>query len=128
MRGQVVYRHDDTYSIVLEQNHYLDGLFYINQLDADLDLEWRYQNTSTELCERLPDGTIRCFPAGGDRDGVVRERARDRSRRHVYVNNLDGSRHAIGQGGVVKARHFLSRAVLASCTPVSLDTRGRIYA
>jgi hypothetical protein len=123
-----VYRHDDTYSIVLKQNHYLDGVYYITQLDANLKLEWRYQNVSTEFCERLPDGTIRCFPAGvTGMEWCVNAPAIDRDGT-VYANNLDGSLFVIGQGGVVKARHSLSRSVLASYTPVSLDTRGRIYA
>lgn len=123
-----IYRHDDTYSIVLKQNHYLDGVFFINQLDANLQIEWQYRNTSTEFCERLPDGTIRCFPAGVvGMEWCVNAPAIDRDGT-VYVNNLDGNLYAIGQGGVEKARHFLSRTVLASYTPVSLDARGRIYA
>lgn len=123
-----VYRHDGTYSIVLKQNHYLDGVFLIDQLDANLNLEWQFQNTSSQVCERLPDGTIQCFDAGVNGfEWCVNAPAIDRDGT-VYVNNEDGYLYAIAQGGIEKARHFLSRAVFASYTPMSLDARGRIYA
>ena len=125
-----VYPHDHTYSIVLKQNHYLDGVFLIDQLDANLQLEWQFQNTSTEVCERLADGTIHCFDDGSGAHGFewcVNAPAIDRDGT-VFVNNEDGFLYAIGQGGVEKARHFLSRTVAASYTPMALDRRGRIYA
>ena len=125
-----IYRHDHTYSIVLKENRYLDGLFYITQLDADLNVEWRFQNTTTETCERQPDGTIACFDDGFHPTGFewcANAVAVDREGT-VYTTSEDGNFYAVAQGGTEKGRFFLNRTLGAVYTPLALDARGRIYA
>lgn len=126
-----VYRHGGTYSIVIKDNDYFNGgPFAITQLSKNLVPEWKFFNTSTQSCQRAPDGSITCqddeeHPNGFewcinapavDRDGTV------------YVTSEDGNFYAIGQGGVEKERAFLEIAEGAAYTPLSLDGKGRIYA
>ena len=70
-----IYPHDNTYSVVIKDNHYgnigtycsdpdwcpnfrdssdLLGpeAFYVTQLDSNLNTEWRFQNTNTQSCSR----------------------------------------------------------------------------
>jgi outer membrane protein assembly factor BamB len=126
-----VYAHGDTYSIVLKDNHYLtNGPFNLTQLDANLHVEWTYTNTNTQACARLPDGTVQCAKDGGHPNGFewcINAPAVD-SNGTVYVTSEDGNVYAIGQGGVEKARVFLSLALGAAYTPLSIDPAGRIYA
>jgi outer membrane protein assembly factor BamB len=126
-----IFRHDDTYSIVVKNNFYFDnGPFIVTQLDADLDVEWHFANTSTETCERQPDGTITCVDTGEHPNGFewcINAPAIDRNGT-VYGLNEDGYMYAIGQGGVELERFFMTRTLAAAYTPLSIDTRGRIYA
>jgi len=125
-----IYRHDGTYSIVLKENRYLDGLFYITQLDPDLDVEWRFQNTTIETCERQHDGTIICVDDGLHPTGFewcANAVAVDR-RGSVFTTSEDGNFYVIGQGGVERGRLFLNRTLGALYTPLALDSRGRAYA
>lgn len=126
-----IYRHDDTYSIVMKDNHYLtNGPFMVTQLDADLNIEWQNINLLTETCERLPDGTIECVNTGEHPNGFewcINAPAVNRNGT-VYGINEDGYMYAIGQGGEVLERVFLTRTLSAAYTPLSIDTRGRIYA
>jgi hypothetical protein len=136
-----VYQHDGTYSIILKENHYGlgycadpvfcpasgNGPFYITQIAPDLTPEWKFANTTTESCQRNPDGTLSCVPdhpdgfewcinAGAvDKDGVV------------YANSEDGNLYAIAQGGAEKQRIFLQLALGAAYTPLSIGPDGKIY-
>lgn len=122
-----IYRHDHTYSIILKQNRFLSNEFFIKQLDPNLGLEWQFQATNSVLCERQPDGSVFCFDSGVPGfEWCVNAPAVDRNGT-VYVTNEDGNFYAIGQGGVELQRHFLSRSVAASYTPVAIDRTGRIY-
>jgi hypothetical protein len=130
-----VYTHDGTYSLVVKDNHYRYdnngvplGPYYVTQLAGnDMHVEWQYQNTNTNSCFTLSDGTIQCIPdhpngfewcinaPAIDKDGTV------------YVTGEDGVVYAIGQGGVPKGQMFVGMSLGASYTPLSIDHRGRLY-
>ena len=125
-----IYRHDGTYSIVLKDNHYRDGPFFITQLDKDLVPEWQFQNTETRRCARQPDGTIACTDDGQHADGFewcINAPALDRDG-NVMALSEDGNLYIIGQGGVLRSKTFLTLSVGASYTPAAIDPRGRVYA
>ena len=119
---------------MIKDNHYLsDGPFLVSQLSRDMQIEWSFQNTSTQACTRQPDGTLTCTDTTADGEEhpngfewCVNAPAVD-SRGNVYVNAEDGFVYQIGQGGVLKTQTFLNQALGAAYTPISLDPRGRIY-
>jgi hypothetical protein len=129
-----IYEHDGTYSIIIKDNHYFtEGPFLISQLSKDLQVEWQFQNTSTQACVRQPDGTLRCFdttPDGEEHpngfEWCVNAPAVD-AQGNVYANAEDGFVYQIGQGGVLKTQTFLNQALGAAYTPISLDSSGRVY-
>jgi outer membrane protein assembly factor BamB len=107
------------------------GPHYVTQLDANLVPEWKFQNTNTESCHRLADGSLQCVsdhPYGFE--WCVNAPAVDVNGT-VYANSEDGRLYAIDQGqhGVfTKARQrlFLNLAVGAAYTPLSLLPNGLI--
>jgi len=131
-----VWPHDGTYSIIVKDNHYnfdpvamVDlGPYYITQLDANLNVEWHYQNTNKKSCsydsahnlhctEDHPNGFEWCINAPAiDADGTI------------YAGGEDGVLYAIGQGGVDKGHLFMNLSLGAAYTPLALDHLGRIYA
>jgi hypothetical protein len=132
-----VYAHDGTYSIVVKDNHYdapglycffnsstscgalPRGPYYITQLDAQLRVEWKFQNTTVESAH--PNGFEWCINAPVvDSKGVV------------YANSEDGNIYAIAQGhsgvfGTALQSVFLKRAIGAAYTPLSIGPDGRAY-
>lgn len=131
-----VWPHQGTYSIIIKDNHYEvgglyctradpicqalpSGPYYITQLNANLQPEWRFQNTTISASE--PNGYEWCINAPAvDANGAV------------YVNGEDGYVYAIGQGntGVFTAprqRRFLKQAIGAAYTPLSIGPDGRLY-
>lgn len=130
-----VYAHDNTYSIVLKDNHYPvpaycffaspvctvrnPGPYYLTQLDANLQPEWLLQNTSTDSLN--PNGYEWCVNAPViDSEGIV------------YAGSEDGYLYSIPQGntGVFKKprqRIFLQEILAAAYTPLSIGDDGRIY-
>jgi len=126
-----VHVHDRTYSVIVKDNYYGSrGPFMLTRLDADLNVEWRHANTSTETCWREPDGTITCEDDGAHPNGFewcINAPAIDRNGT-VYGLNADGFMYAIERDGQVRERVFLSRTIAAAYTPLSIDGRGRIYA
>jgi hypothetical protein len=129
-----VWPHGGSYSIIVKDNHYnFDdmgtplGPYYVTQLDANMQPEWRFQNTNTQSCfydgagrfsctSDHPNGFEWCINAPAvDKDGVV------------YAGGEDGVVYAIGQGGVDLGHLFLSMALGASYTPLSIDHAGRLY-
>jgi len=138
-----IYVHDGTWSVVIKDNHYgagsycdvpefcptpEGGPFRIAQLSPDLRPEWSFTPDPTPACVRLGDGSISCsneevaLPEWCinapvvDRTGVV------------LAINEDGYLYAIGQGGRLRRRTFLQRAVGAAYTPLAVDRTGRTYA
>lgn len=147
-----IYRHGATYSIVIKDNEYgggpqfgsycnvdaycpprQNGPFFITQLDPNLNVEWKFQNTNTQSCTRNADGSVTCLPNNSgtqwpnvgfewcinapvvDVNGVV------------YGNSEDGNLYAIAQGGILKANIFLDQALGAAYTPLAIGPDGKIY-
>jgi hypothetical protein len=115
----------------MKDNHYLsNGPFYVSQLSKDLEIEWRFQNTTTQACVRQPDGTLQCDDGTAHPNGFewcVNAPAVD-AFGNVYANSEDGHMYQLGQGGVLKTQTFLNQALGAAYTPVALDPAGRVYA
>ncbi len=116
-----IYPHDDTYSIVLKDNHYEvgsycgspqlcptapPGPYLITSLTKDFRPEWSYQ-AGFEWCINAP---------AVDVNGTV------------YAGNEDGNLYVIGQGGTLLGSLFLRSALGAAYTPLSLGPDGKIYA
>ncbi|HEX2688148.1 MAG TPA: hypothetical protein VHN14_16075 [Kofleriaceae bacterium] len=123
------------YKIVLKDNHYgtdQDGVdlgpFYITELDASLNMVWKFQSTNTKSCVRQPDGSMSCTDdhphgfewcinaAAVDRDGTV------------YANSEDGNAYAITADGKLRDSFFLEQSLGAAYTPIALDHTGRVFA
>ena len=143
-----VWRHDGTYSLLLKENHYdapayCSGSsncpgdrtfttpgdpeqYFITQLNPSLQVEWKFRNTETKSCVRV-DGQVQCFddhPHGFE--WCVNALAVD-GRGVVYANAEDGNVYAIDQGGTLRERIFLTLALGAAYTPLSIGGDGRIY-
>ena len=144
-----IFRHDDTYSILLKENHYNGGSYcsveqwcpsnrtlatpsdpeqyFITSLSAELALEWRYKNTNTESCTRNPDDSLTCVddhPNGFE--WCVNSIAVDDTGA-VYANNEDGNLFRIAPDGQSATRRFLQLATGAAYTPLSIGQDGLIY-
>jgi hypothetical protein len=113
-----VYPHGGTYSIIIKDNHYeTQGPYYIAQLDPNLQVEWQFQNTNPKLlngfewCINMP-----AVDANGS----------------VYVNSEDGNIYVIppGHSGLFSQPSsvlFLSTAIGAAYTPLSIGPDGKLY-
>jgi hypothetical protein len=143
-----VWQHDDTYSIVIKDNHYATGLycnsvnpacatlpdgpFYITQLDADLQPEWKFKSTNTQSCSRAANGSISCVDDHpGGFEWCINMPAIDSSG-NVYANSEDGNLYVLPQGNTgefttPKAKIFLNLALGAAYTPLSIGPDGKIY-
>jgi hypothetical protein len=143
-----VYAHDNTYSIVVKDNHYPVALYcpyadnplcppvqpayYITQLSANLQAEWKFQSTNTQSCTRNPGGSLNCVsdhPNGFE--WCVNAPAIDMNGT-VYANSEDGNLYTIPQGntGVFtkpKQSIFLNLAIGAAYTPLSIGPDGKTY-
>jgi outer membrane protein assembly factor BamB len=147
-----IYVHSSTYSIIIKDNEYgggpnfgsycnvdticpprQNGPFFITQLDANLSVEWKFQNTNNQACTRNPDGTITCFPnsSGNQWPNVGFEWCINApvvdANGVVYANSEDGNLYAINQGGTLKANIFLQLALGAPYTPLAIGPDGKIY-
>ena len=123
-----IYEHDQTYSIILKDNHYGDGPYFITQLSPNMNIEWQFQSTNTQSCVRNDDGTIGCTD-GSNPNGFewcVNAAAVDADGT-VYANSEDGNLYVIGQGGVLRQRLFLDWALGAAYTPLAIGPDGKIY-
>jgi outer membrane protein assembly factor BamB len=130
-----VYTHDNTFSVVIKDNHYPaaaycsfdnpvctplpEGPYYVSQLDANLNVEWSFQNTT--INEEHPNGYEWCVNAPAiDSNGVV------------YITSEDGRIYSVPQGntGVFTnplQKIFLKEALGAAYTPLSIGADGKIY-
>jgi len=130
-----VYQHDGTYSIVVKDNHYPSsaycnfnspictpvppGPYYVSQLDANLQVEWSFQNTTID--QNHPNGYEWCVNAPViDSNGLV------------YITSEDGNIYSVPQGhhGVFtqwQQRIFLLEALGAAYTPLSIGDDGKVY-
>lgn len=122
-----VWVHDNTYSIVTKDNYYREGPYYITQLKRDLTIDWRFQSTETRSCATQPDGGIDCVsdhPGGFEWCVNAPAVAPDGT---VYANNEDGRVYSIQQGGTLDEQRFLSQSLGAAYTPITVDSKGRVY-
>ncbi len=144
--------HGNTYSIVIKDNHY-SGLgsycnvasvcpedrtatnpaspeaFFVTQLDPNLNIQWKFQNTNTLSCGRNPDGSVTCVDDGRHPhsfEWCVNAPAVDKQG-VVYANSEDGNLYAIKQGGTLKQTIFQQLNLGAAYTPASLGSDGKIY-
>jgi hypothetical protein len=101
------FSHDGTYSVVIKDNNYGGGPYYVTQLDANLVPEWKFRSpTNNEWCVNAP---------AVDSTGTV------------YANSEDGNVYVINPGGTLKGKIFLRRAIGAAYTPVAVGRDGKIY-
>jgi hypothetical protein len=151
-----VYQHDGIH-IVLKENHY-DGEFgtycnpgsdsvsqvvcantgvatgpwYITQLNANLQPEWRFQNTNTQTCTQQPDGSLTCVndtPNGFE--WCINAPAVD-GNGTVYGNSEDGFLYSIPQGHhgtftQFQQRVFMGVALGNAYTPSSISRDGVVF-
>jgi hypothetical protein len=102
-----IYAHDGTYSVILKDNNYGGGPYYITQLNANLGIEWQLKSsTNYEWCVNAP---------AVDRNGTV------------YANSEDGNVYVIKQGGTVIGTIFLKKAIGAAYTPIAIGRDGKVY-
>ncbi len=143
--------HGGTYSVVVKDNQY-GGLgsycdvesvcpsdrtiansggypeaYFITQLNHNLNVEWRFQNTNTFSCTRQPDGSVTCtddHPNGFE--WCVNAMAID-ANGVVYANSEDGNLFALNPDGTLKQKIFQQLALGAAYTPASIGLDGKIY-
>jgi hypothetical protein len=147
-----IYQHGATYSIVIKDNEYgggpqfgsycnvdaycpprNNGPFFITQLDPNLNVEWKFQNTNNQRCSRNPDNSITCVPNSSGNQWInigfewcINAPVVDK-RGVVYANSEDGNIYAINQGGTLKQNIFLDLALGAAYTPLAIGPDGKIY-
>jgi hypothetical protein len=143
-----VYAHGNTYSVVVKDNHYpvalycpypnnslcpaLQSAYYMTQLNASLQIEWRFQNTNTESCTLNANGVQSCVsdhPNGFE--WRVNAPAID-ANGTVYANSEDGNLYTIPQGIIGTFTQptqsiFLRLAIGAAYTPLSIGPDGKVY-
>jgi hypothetical protein len=141
-----VYPHNGTYSVIIKDNHYpvpfycsgnpgcqnVPELYYISQIDPNMQIEWSFQSTNTQSCTRNPDGSITCVsdhPNGFE--WCINMPAVD-TNGTVYVNSEDGNLYALPQGNagvftVPNGNLFLNLALGAAYTPLSIGPDGKFY-
>ena len=130
-----VWVHGQTYSIVIKDNHYNapqycflsspvcqslpPGPYYITQLDPNMNIEWKFQNTTVDAVH--PNGYEWCINMPAiDSSGSV------------YVNSEDGNIYVLPQGhtGIFTTpggQMFLNIALGAAYTPLSIGPDGKLY-
>jgi len=146
-----IVRHGNSYSVVLKDNqygevgtycnpeafcpsdrsvansdNYAEG-YFITQLNQNLNLQWRFQNTNTLSCTRQPNGSVTCVsdhPAGFE--WCVNAMAID-ANGVIYANSEDGNLYALNPDGTLKQKIFQQLALGAAYTPASIGLDGRIY-
>jgi len=131
-----VYPHGGTYSIILKDNGHAGGNYCSNpvplcapppgpgpqtitQVNANMQIEWQFQNTTFDA--NHPDGYEWCsnMPAV-DMNG------------NVYVNSEDGNIYELPQGNtgvftIPTGKLFLNLAIGAAYTPLSIGGDGKLY-
>jgi hypothetical protein len=151
-----VYQHDGIH-VILKENHY-DGAFgtycnpgsdsvsqvvcantgvgtgpwYITQVNANLQPEWRFQNTNTQTCTQQPDGSLKCVndtPNGFE--WCINAPAVD-GNGTVYGNSEDGFLYSIPQGHQgtftqFQQRVFMGVALGNAYTPSSISRDGIVF-
>lgn len=122
-----IWAHDGTYSVILKDNHYGAGPFYITQLDSNLNVEWQFASTNTQSCVRNDDGTLSCTDSNPNGFEWCINAAAVDAYGTVYANSEDGNLYVINQGGTLQGRLFLNWALGAAYTPLAIGPDGLIY-
>ncbi|MBZ5506402.1 MAG: hypothetical protein LAO78_13155 [Acidobacteriia bacterium] len=145
-----ILRHDNTYSLVLKENHYSElgpfcdveefcpsdrdttnpaspTEFFVSQLKPDFKAEWRFKNTNTNSCTRNPDGSISCVSDHPDSFEFCVNAVIIDANGLVYANSEDGNLYVIKQGGKLDSSIFQQLTIGAAYTPSSLGPDGKIY-
>ncbi|HKN83312.1 MAG TPA: hypothetical protein VJW17_07745 [Pyrinomonadaceae bacterium] len=101
--------------------------YFVTQLNHNLNVEWRFQNTNQFSCTRQPDGSVTCVndhPNGFE--WCVNAMAID-ANGVVYANSEDGNLFALNPDGTLKQKIFQQLALGAAYTPASIGLDGKIY-
>ena len=107
---------------VANSNGYPES-YFITQLNHNLNVEWRFQNTNTFSCTRQPDGSVTCVSGF---EWCVNAMAIDVNG-VVYANSEDGNLFALNPDGTLKQKIFQQLALGAAYTPASIGLDGKIY-
>jgi hypothetical protein len=101
--------------------------YFITQLNQNLNVQWRFQNTNTFSCARQPDGSVVCVNDHPNSfEWCVNAMAID-ANGVVYANSEDGNLFAINPDGTLKQKIFQQLALGAAYTPASIGLDGKIY-
>ena len=145
-----IYSHGGTYSVDIKDNQYGEvgsycgveafcpsdrtatnptypEAYFITQLNHNMNVEWRFQNTNTLSCSRDANGNVTCVsdhPFGFE--WCVNAFVVD-SNSTLYANSEDGNLFAILQGGTLRDKIFQQLALGAAYTPTSIGSDGKIY-
>jgi hypothetical protein len=146
-----IYPHNNSYSVVLKENHYGGVGSYCNdaticppdrtatypnnpeeslisQFNPNLIREWAYKNTNTNSCARDASGNVTCVSDHPDSfEWCVNSVVIDKSG-IVYGASEDGNIYTINQGGTLHDSRFLSLSLGAAYTPTAMDSQGRLFA
>ena len=101
--------------------------YFITQLNQNMNVQWRFQNTNTLSCTRQPDGSVTCVsdhPVGFE--WCVNAMVID-SNGVIYANSEDGNLFALNPDGTLKQKIFQQLALGAAYTPASMGLDGKIY-
>jgi hypothetical protein len=123
---------DHVSQVVCANTGVAQGPFYITQVNANLQVEWRFQNTNTDTCSLQPDGTLSCVndtPQGFE--WCVNAPAVD-GNGTVYANSEDGFLYSIPQGHhgtftQFQQRVFMGVALGNAYTPSSISRNGVVF-
>jgi hypothetical protein len=111
---------------VANSGGYPEG-YFITQLDHNLNVEWRFQNTNTFSCSRQPDGSVTCVNDHPNSfEWCVNAMAID-SNGVIYANSEDGNLFALNPDGTLRSKIFQQLALGAAYTPASIGLDGKIY-
>ena len=143
--------HGNSYSVVIKDNQYGEvgsycdveavcpsdrtiansggypEAYFITQLNQNLNVQWRFQNTNQFSCSRQPDGSVTCVsdhPNGFE--WCVNAMAID-ANGVVFANSEDGNLFALNPDGTLKQKIFQQLALGAAYTPASIGNDGKIY-
>ena len=146
-----VYTHNGTYSLLIKDNHYgaaaycgvnspicaaTPQMYFITQVNPNMQIEWQFQSTNTMSCQRNPTGPPTCVsdhPIGFE--WCINMPAIDMNGT-VYVNSEDGNIYQLPQPTVIPPNKiitqpggnlFLNLAIGAAYTPLSIGPDGKLY-
>src|SRR5437867_6955378 len=139
-----------TFAVITKENHYGDvgsycndnkicppdrdatqpdygEQYFMSSLTPDLQINWRFQNTNPNSCQRNADGTLTCtadHPHGFE--WCVNAPAIDVNGT-VFSNSEDGNLYVIDRNGNLVNQVFTNLAIGAAYTPLSIGPDGKIY-